>query len=217
MLKLESTQEISIPGERKGVSLYQETISTTPEAEDYFMKREQSFIGKLVRGEVGSLAVEVSDTLNPSNDVKLRVKPIARNSYSEIEVTNLDIKSELSVKPIDDKLKTISSYETIYDRVALEESAADRKISIEELLGNLGDRFEGTRLLPEYAFSSEELYQRPTEELDEGGVNRNRWSAPPGSLDPLDLEDQFSIQFDPLEEQGQEHWQELEIILDTGG
>ena len=208
---------VLIPGDRKQVSLYQETISTTPEAEDYFMKREQSFIGKIVRGEVSSLAVEVSDSFSPSNAGKLCVKPISRSSYSEIEILNLDIKSDLIVKPVDEKMKTISSYETIYDRVALEEIAADRQISLEELLGNLGDRFEGTRLLPEHAFSSEELYQGQADVTSNVGVNQNRWSAPPGSLDPLDLEDQFTIQFDPVEEQGQEHWQELDIILGSGG
>ena len=221
MLSVEGTEMegtgVAIPGDRKQVSLYQETISTTPEAEDYFMKREQSFIGKIVRGEVSSLAVEVSDSFNPSNSGKLCVKPISRSSYSEIEISNLDFKSDLIVKPVDEKLKTISSYETIYDHVALEEIAANRQISIEELLGNLGDRFEGTRLLPEQAFSSEELYQGQADASSDLGVNRNRWSAPPGSLDPPDLEDQFTIQFDLVEEQGQEHWQELDIILGSGG
>ncbi|XP_023322579.1 uncharacterized protein LOC111696970 isoform X16 [Eurytemora carolleeae] len=221
MLSVEGTEMegagVAIPGDRKQVSLYQETISTTPEAEDYFMKREQSFIGKIVRGEVSSLAVDVSDSFNPSNSGKLCVKPISRSSYSEIEISNLDFKSDLIVKPVDEKLKTISSYETIYDHVALEEIAANRQISIEELLGNLGDRFEGTRLLPEQAFSSEELYQGQADASSDVGVNRNRWSAPPGSLDPPDLEDQFTIQFDLVEEQGQEHWQELDIILGSGG
>ena len=228
-LNEEEEEGISIPSSsrvRRISSLSVENISSTPEAERYFMKREQSFISKVAKGELDSLAVEVSDyyTLEKSmSDLDLRVKPVDPCPDREIEITSFDAETDLTVKPVElRRLVTVSSYEGIYDQVSLENVPGDRQVTVAELVGNIGDRFEGTRLMPEQASSFEELYARSAEYMSGqivssalDSLGRTRWSAPAGTLEPE--ADEFSIRWDPLQDQIQGHWQELEILLGEGG
>ena len=227
----EATSGIEIPERRVPDESTEGKISTTPEAEAYFMKREQSFINKVYTGEVHNLAVNVSnfnalDTSMSESD--LTVKPVAATCPEmEIEVSSLNTsRSELTVKPMKSR-GLMSSYEAIYDRVSIEDldHIPDQMMTTSDLLDNLGDRFEGTRMVPEHASSFEDLYERSADNMA-GDILSSaldtlepaRWSAPAGSIEPPILEaEEFSIRFDPVAERIQGHWQELEILLEGGG
>lgn len=224
------TSSIEIP---KKEASTEDNISTTPEAEAYFMQREQSFINKVYTGEVHNLAVNVSnfyalDTSMSESD--LTVKPVVNaNPEMEMEISSLETSSsELTVKPMEESKGLISSYEAIYDRISIEDldHIPDQRMSTSDLLDNLGDRFEGTRFpVPDHASSFEDLYERSADNMAGDILNSAldtmepaRWSAPAGSVEAPILEaEEFSIRFDPVAERIQGHWQELEILLEGGG
>ena len=208
---------VAIPGrERRFSNLSTENISTTPEAETYFMKREASFVDKVAKGELESLAVDISDFCKEGTDLK--VKPVNTSPTSEIEVISLEADTELTVKPLE---KRTSSYESVYEKIILSEGIGSRQ-SVAELLGNLGDNYKVTRTIPDFTSSFEDLYQRTAGDMAGEIVSSaldsfepDRWSAPAGSVEPPILEaDEFTIRFDPVAEQIQGHWQELEILME---
>ena len=218
-----SSVSVAIPErERRFSNLSTENISTTPEAEKYFMKREASFMEKVVKGELETLAVEISDFCKEGKVEELTVKPVQSSPGSEIEIINLEADSELTVKPMDrQRTPLTSSYEVIYNRVDIEKGVGSRQ-SVAELLGNLGDKYTVTKTLPDFTSSFDELYQKTAEDMAGDIVSSaldsfepDRWSAPAGSVEPPILEaDEFTIRFDPVAEQIQGHWQELEIMMD---
>ena len=199
-------------------------ISTTPEGEKYFMKREESFVSKVSKGELSSLAVEISDFCSlqsSASDHSLSVKPMKFSPEKEIVVDDLGSQSSLTVKPLERSNTSLqcSSYEHIYDSVELEEAEdQDKQISGEELLASLEGKFEGTKEIPEYFSSFEELYSKSAEEhvpstIDESLV---RWSAPVGSVEAPILDDEeFSTRFGPIREQIEHHWSEMEVLMST--
>ena len=206
-------------------------ISSTPEGEIYFMKREESFIAKVDKGEVENLAVEISDYYNlqsAGKENELCVKPIESTPETEIEIRDFRSESNLTVKPIDLKIRRVpvSSYEQIYDTVSIEDIAANSKMSAAEIMSSLGDRFQGTHEMPEFVSSFEDLYQRSAEGMADEIVNSalkattelpgERWSAPAGAIEPPILEaSEFSIRFDPLQDKIENHWEEIEIMMST--
>ena len=224
------TSSIEIPIKEASTD---DNISTTPEAEAYFMQREQSFINKVYTGEVHNLAVNVSnfyalDTSMSESD--LTVKPVANaNPEMEMEISSIEtLSSVLTVKPMEESKGLMSSYEAIYDRISIEDldHIPDQIMSTSDLLDNLGDRFEGTRCpVPDHASSFEDLYERSADNMAGDILNSAfdnmepaRWSAPAGSVEAPILEaEEFSIRFDPVAERIQGHWQELEILLEGGG
>ena len=181
-------------------------ISSTPEGEKYFMKREESFITKVDKGEVVNLAVEISDffTLeNSRSDTNLSVKPFQCSPEKEIIVENLGSQSNLMVKPLESTIKSIpcSSYEHIYDKIEVEESQNIGNMSAAELMENLGDKFVGTHEIPESFSSFEDLYGKSVDENyleleSHSSVTSVRWSAPVGSLEPPFLDASYLSQFD---------------------
>ena len=213
---------ISIEEEKK--------ISSTPEGENYFMKREESFIAKVDKGEIENLAIEISDYYNaqPANVEALCVKPVKTKPEAEIEVSDFGSKTNLTVKPLEDNGRKInlSSYEQIYDSVSIETMNAEIEMSTKELMSNLGDRFLGTQELPDCVSSFEDFYQRSAEGLadqivtsalkETSGLPLERWSAPAGAVEPpiLDAEE-FSNRFDPLMGQIEHHWDEIENMVST--
>ena len=143
-------------------------ISSTPEGENYFMKREESFITKVHKGEVENLAVEISDYFSLEHSAShssLSVKPFDVDPESEIIVDNLGSQSNLVVKPVETTIKSIpcSSYEHLYDRVEAEPED-DVQMSAADILENLGDKFVGTHDIPEFYSSFEELYKKENTE-----------------------------------------------------
>jgi hypothetical protein len=237
-------------------------ISSTPEGEAYFYRREQSFIKKVEQGKIGQLAVVIADRFlqkTESNnedyicpdvlpsDHELSVKPVLASPEAEIEITNTndlaDQVLDLTVKPIIRPSPTglLSSYESIYDRLILEEEEVLQSDLIEgkekEVVLRqqspaatnslvLGDQFNVTqRQLPDWAGSSfEELFDRSAGELANSILTEatlavasepfERWSAPPGVLEPPMLEaGEFFVRFDPVQEKIEGHWQELEILM----
>ena len=207
------------------ISLEESTkISTTPEGEKYFMRREESFVSKVSKGELSSLAVEISDFCSlqtSASDHSLSVKPMKFSPESEIVVADLGSQSSLTVKPLE-KCKTslqCSSYEHIYDSVQLEESTEpEKQVSAEELLASLEGKFEGTREVPEYYSSFEELYSKSAEAaaLSTAEETLERWSAPVGSVEAPILDDEeFSTRLRPIREQIEHHWSEMEVLMST--
>merc|ERR1712142_461183 len=153
-------------------------ISSTPEGENYFMKREQSFISKVEKGEVEHLAVEISDYYNlvQASDENLRVKPIESTPETEIEIRDLPVHSNLTVKPVEQVVRRIpvSSYEQIYDTVSIEDIAGHSQMSASEIMSSLGDRFQGTHEVPEFvSYDIGISTLKATTELP-----GERWSAP---------------------------------------
>jgi hypothetical protein len=217
-------------------------ISSTPEAEAYFYRREQSFIKKAEQGELAQLAVVVSDyfsqlgmdtcsegneqeflpTTRTSVDHKnLTVKPVLTNPEAEIEITGAedisDSASNLIVKTVGSPTAAgglLSSYESIYDRLLLEEvetgmemetsgvehanttDMVQRRVPVSAASLVLGDRFCGMpHQLPDWAGSSfQELYDQSATALadsilaaatlDAAAEPLDRWSAPAGTLEP---------------------------------
>jgi len=206
-------------------------ISSTPEGENYFMKREQSFISKVEKGEVENLAVEISDYYSLESekaDETLCVKPIESTPETEIEIRDLPSESSLTVKPIEGVVRRIpvSSYEQIYDTVSIEDITGHSQMSAAEIMSSLGDRFQGTHEIPEFVSSFEDLYQRSAEGMADDIVISalkattelpgERWSAPAGAIEPPILEaNEFSSRFDPLQNKIENHWEEIEILMST--
>merc|ERR1712142_965895 len=205
-------------------------ISSTPEGENYFMKREQSFISKVEKREVEHLAVEISDYYNlvQASDENLRVKPIESTPETEIEIRDLPVHSNLTVKPVEQVVRRIpvSSYEQIYDTVSIEDIAGHSQMSAAEIMSSLGDRFQGTHEVPEFVSSFEDLYQRSTEGTTDDLVISalkattelpgERWSAPAGAIEPPILEaNEFSSRITPLQNKIENHWEEIEILMST--
>jgi hypothetical protein len=232
-------------------------ISSTPEGEAYFYRREQSFIKKVEQGHLGQLAVVIPDSFEQKTegtindyvlfpDQELSVKPVLISPDVEIEITNTnDLSSQASnlfVKPVirPSPSGLLSSYESIYDRLIMEEEVLQSSFTggkdTEGLLQQqspssttslvLGDRFSVTqRQLPDWAGSSfEELFDKSAGELANSILTAatltvasepfERWSAPPGVLEPPMLEaGEFFVRFDPVQERIEGHWQELEILM----
>ena len=202
-------------------------ISTTPEGEKYFMKREESFVTKVAAGELASLAVEISDFCNlqhSPSEQSLRVKPMEFSPETEIVVADLGSQSNLTVKPLEKSRSSVqcSSYEQIYQ---LEDPAGPEKqqVSAEEILASLEGKFEGPQGIPEYFSSFEELYSKSGAGLATTSTTTTstsepveRWSAPVGSLEaPILDEEEFSSRFGPITEQISQHWTDMEVLMST--
>ena len=175
-------------------------ISTTPEGEKYFMKREESFVAKVAKGEVETLAVEISEFFpleSSASESTLSVRPFEVSPDKEIVVADVGSQSSLTVRPLETVVRSLAccSYEHLYDGVTpedIEDPEQTRpldQMTAEELLQNLGDKFVGTKEIPDSYGSYEELYQRG--EAEERAALENasssmpgsvRWSAPVGSL-----------------------------------
>ena len=198
-------------------------ISSTPEGETYFMQREESFIKKVHQGELQSMAVEVSDYFSlDSVSEELTVRPVLIDSGAEIEITDLRPDSSLTVKPVEFSAKRapVSSYETIYDQISLEEIASDSTMTKEQILASLGERFHGTQEIPEGFSSFEELYQFSDGQVADTVVVTSednfgrRWTAPAGTVEPPILEaEEFSLRYEPVVERTQGHWEDIEKII----
>lgn len=201
-------------------------ISSTPEGESYFLAREESFIKKVHEGELQNMAVEVSDYFSlDSVDEELVVKPIQENPEAEIEISDLRPKSSLMVKPItsSESRAPVSSFETIYDKLSIEEVEPTGTMTKEEILASIGDKFQGTVEVPEYFSSFDELCQFGGEYTDEsssgiasldGDLGR-RWTAPAGTVEaPILEEEEFTVRFQPVVERTSGHWTELEKMMD---
>jgi len=205
-------------------------ISSTPEGESYFMKREQSFISKVEKGQMEQLAVEISDyySLDEASNDKLCVKPIESTPETEIEIRDLPSASNLTVKPVETLARRIpvSSYEQIYDTVSIEDIAGHSRMSAAEIMSSLGDRFQGTHEVPEFVSSFEDLYQRSAEGMADditlsalkatAELPGERWSAPAGAIEPPILEaNEFSSRIAPLQNKIENHWDQIEILMST--
>merc|ERR1719431_18966 len=106
------------------------------------------------------MAVEVSDYFSfYFVDEELGVNPIQENP--EIEISDLRPKSSLMVKPItsSESRAPVSSFETIYDKLSIEEVEPTGSMTKEEILASIGDKFQGTVEVPEYFSSFDELCQ----------------------------------------------------------
>jgi len=206
--------EISIEGGKK--------ISSTPEGESYFKAREDSFIRRIQDGKLQNLAVEISDyfSLEPV-DEELIVKPLIEDPEAEIEITHLNSESNLTVKPIELSVNRapVSSFETLYDKVTFEDINYDPKVTKEEILANLGERFKGTVQVPEFMSSFDELYQISSMDTMTSGSTCSleagrRWTAPAGSVEaPILVEDEFVVRFEPVVERTEGHWGEIERMM----
>ena len=234
-LKLEQSSAIEVPRSSvqsrrlSNISLEEASkISTTPEGEKYFMKREESFVSKVAAGELASLAVEISDfcSLQQSpSEQSLSVKPMEFSPETEIVVADLGSQSNLTVKPLEKPKSSVqcSSYEQIYEAVQLEDPADLEKqpVSAEEILASLEGKFEGTQDIPEYFSSFEELYSRSgaapgPDTTSELAATVERWSAPGGTLEaPILDQEEFSTRFGPLTEQISQHWADMELLMST--
>jgi len=207
-------------------------ISTTPEGEKYFMKREESFIKKIDQGELHNLAVEISDYCNIDDTLILEdllVLPVDTNPENTIEISNLDENSRLTVKPVEPIVKRlpVSSYEAIYDNLSLDDFDNCTKMTPADIVSNLGDKYQGTVEIPDTVISSfEDLYQRSCENVaDNYGSSMlglsiepplERWSAPVGSVEPPILqEDEFVTRFDLVKDRTKSHWQDIESMMST--
>ena len=102
----------------------------------------------------------------------------------------------------------------------MEEAAEPgKKVSAEQILTSLEGKFQGTRDIPEYFSSFEELYSKS----GEGNVTATgteeppeRWSAPVGSVEAPILDDEeFSVRFGPVRDQIEQHWSEMEVLMST--
>ncbi len=163
----------------------EEKISTTPEAEKYFLKREKSFMKKVARGQIETLAVDISDFCSiekSTSGSELSVLPVTPLfNASEIEITNLDsvmVDNQLTVKPADGR----SSYEALYSPCSefddIEEET-ERSQTVPYMLSELGDdssRDLISKVIPEYVSSSEGLECMSSTEqefiADDGSVHR---------------------------------------------
>ena len=200
-------------------------ISSTPEGESYFMAREESFIKKVHEGELQNMAVEVSDYFSlDSVDEELVVKPIQENPEAEIEIFDLRPESSLMVKPItsSEYRAPVSSFETIYDKLSIEEVEPTGTMTKEEILASIGDKFQGAAEVPEYFSSFDELCQFGVEYSDQSssgvasldGDFGRRWTAPAGTVEAPILEaDEFTVRFQPIVERTSGHWNELEKMM----
>merc|ERR1719242_927479 len=188
-------------------------ISSTPEGESYFLAREQSFIKKVHEGELQTMAVEVSDYFSmESIDDDLMVKPLVEHPEAEIEITDLRPGSDLVVRSVNQA--PVSSFETIYDKIALEELETNTSMTKEELLASLEDKFQGAVELPEYFSSFDDLCQ--ISDMEESLVEEGRrWTAPAGTVEAPILEaEEFVVRLQPVAERTSGHWNELERLLE---
>jgi len=206
--------DISLDGSRK--------ISTTPEGESYFKAREDSFIRKVHDGELENLAVEISDYFSlESVGEELVVKPVLVDPEAEIEITDLRPESRLRVKPIDLSVKTapVSSFETIYDKVIYEDVTTCSKMTKEDIMSNLGDRFRGTVEVPDCISSFDELYAISSMDTTTTSSScttslGRRWTAPAGSVEaPILAEEEFAVRFEPVVERTENHWEDIERMM----
>ena len=148
-------------------------ISTTPQAEKYFLKREKSFMEKVARGQLESLAVDISDFNTMERSVsgsELSVKPLSIiNPETEVEIHHLDAQhhrdsgSHLTVKPAEDIDVSKSSYEAIYgaciDFADIEEDT-DHRQAVPQLLQHIGDESRHdliSKVIPEHVSSADGL------------------------------------------------------------
>merc|ERR1719278_2199284 len=188
-------------------------ISSTPEGESYFMAREESFIKKVHEGELQAMAVEVSDYFSmDSIDDDLTVKPLVEHPEAEIEITDLRPGSDLVVRSVNQA--PVSSFETIYDKIALEEMETNTSMTKEELLASLEDKFQGAVELPEYFSSFDDLCQ--ISDMEESSVEEGRrWTAPAGTVEaPILKAEEFVVRLQPVAERTSGHWNELERLLE---
>ena len=188
-------------------------ISSTPEGESYFLAREESFIKKVHEGELQAMAVEVSDYFSmDSIDDDLTVKPLVEHPEAEIEITDLRPGSDLVVRSVNQA--PVSSFETIYDKIALEEMETNTSMTKEELLASLEDKFQGAVELPEYFSSFDDLCQ--ISDMEESLVEEGRrWTAPAGTVEAPILEaEEFVVRLQPVAERTSGHWNELERLLE---
>ena len=188
-------------------------ISSTPEGESYFLAREESFIKKVHEGELQAMAVEVSDYFSmDSIDDDLTVKPLVEHPEAEIEITDLRPGSDLVVRSVTQA--PVSSFETIYDKIALEEMETNTSMTKEELLASLEDKFQGAVELPEYFSSFDDLCQ--ISDMEESLVEEGRrWTAPAGTVEAPILEaEEFVVRLQPVAERTSGHWNELERLLE---
>ena len=201
--------DVSMEGESK--------ISSTPEGESYFLAREESFIKKVHEGELQTMAVEVSDyfSMESIDDQDLMVKPLVEHPEAEIEITDLRPGSNLVVRTV--TKAPVSSFETIYDKIALEEVETNTLMTKEEILASLEDKFQGVVELPEYFSSFDDLCQMDMDEsssvmtAEEG----RRWTAPAGTVEAPILEaEEFIVRLQPIAERTSGHWNELEKMLE---
>ena len=137
-------------------------ISTTPEGEKYFMKREESFVAKVAKGEVETLAVEISEFFpleSSASEATLSVRPFEVSPDKEIVVADVGSQSSLTVRPLETVVRSLacSSYEHLYDGVTTE---CQEQVTADELEQNIGDKFVGTQEILDSYGSYEELYQR---------------------------------------------------------
>ena len=202
-------------------------ISTTPEGEKYFMKREESFVTKVAAGELASLAVEISDfcSLQHSpSERSLSVKPMEFSPETEIVVADLGSQSNLTVKPVEKSRSSVqcSSYEQMYEAIQLEDPTLGEKhqVSAEEILASLEGVSEGPRDIPEYFSSFEELVSKSGAEagpaITATSEPLERWSAPGGSLEaPILDEEEFTTRFGPISEQISQHWTDMEGLMSS--
>ena len=191
-------------------------ISSTPEGESYFLAREQSFIKKVHEGELQTMAVEVSDYFSmESIDDDLMVKPLEEHPEAEIEITDLRPGSNLVVKTV--TRAPVSSFETIYDKIALEEVETNTLMTKEEILASLEDKFQGGAVeMPQYFSSFDELCQMDLEESSNVTEEGRRWTAPAGTVEAPILEaEEFVVRLQPIAERTSGHWNELEKMLEV--
>ena len=200
--------DVSMEGESK--------ISSTPEGESYFLAREESFIKKVHEGELQTMAVEVSDYFSmESIDDDLMVKPLVEHPEAEIEITDLRPGSNLVVRTV--TKAPVSSFETIYDKIALEEVETNTLMTKEEILASLEDKFQGIVELPEYFSSFDDLCQMDMDESSSvmAAEEGRRWTAPAGTVEAPILEaEEFVVRLQPIAERTSGHWNELEKMLE---
>ena len=228
-VKTVTTSAVSIPGSEKNrrlsaISLEENSkISTTPEGEKYFMKREESFVAKVAKGEVEKLAVDINDYFSlehSASSSSLSVRPVVVSPEAEIVVEDLGSQSNLTVKPLD---KPCSSYEHLYDTIDPEIQITNEAVMTKsEIMENLGDKFVGTQEMPEYFTSFEELYLRADEqsnpEISDSMTDQavERWSAPAGTVEPPILNaSELSNRLQPVQAKIDSHWDEFEILMST--
>ena len=203
-------------------------ISSTPEGEKYFMKREESFVSKVAKGEIENLAVEVGDYFSlehSASQSSLSVRPFVISPEAEIVVDNLGSQSNLTVKPVEKLAQNYqgSSYEHLYDSVIkVDVDGKETPISQANILEKLGDTFVAPLEIPDYFTSFEELYLRSTDEEDTTSdaaaqsALGERWSAPVGSVEPPILNaSEFSTRLQPLKAKIDSHWDEFDVLMST--
>ena len=217
---------IAIPSRRLSTISVEEgsKISSTPEGEKYFMKREESFVAKVAKGEIENLAVEVADYYSlehSASQSSLSVRPFVMSPEAEIVVDNLGSQSNLTVKPVEKLVQ--SSYEHLYDSVAeAEVDGKETPINQANMLEKLGDTYVAPQEIPDYFTSFEELYLKSTDEEDlladaaAQAALGERWSAPVGSVEaPILNASEFSNRLQPLKAKIDSHWDEFDVLMST--